>query len=909
MRLTMKTLAIFLALAVLSACGGASGSGPTTKGALLTSVTVSPSSPAVAAGLTQQFSATGKYDDGTSQLLANVGWSSSDSSVVSISNTGLATSHKQGNATITASASSVSGSATLTVGPPVLQGYSLYPPAANVPIGTTQKFSVLAQYSDGTTSDASSNYTWQLSNPSVGSVDAAGNMTSSTAGYARLNATLKPGSGGTNNLSLPTIATADVAAVYYPRFALINFLASRYIEKLSIDGTSGQLRYYQRVLTNNYNTAFGCMSADPTNQFLYLTEPTANPANGSDKYSLFKADALTGELAEVPGSPFPVSGGFGCLRFDPTGHFAFATVVVSPGTPALVTFTRDVNTGILMQLSSVPLSDPASEIALAPSGQFLYFSTYHVPSSGPPSAQAYGYAIDPVSGALTPVPGTPFPMSSASGTFSMHPSGTLLFMSNTNGSSIDVYSIDSNTGALTALNSNSISTCVNPSALTFSAHGQTAYFTCVGSLSTLHVADDGTLSVIASAQLAGIRNSFALDPTGEYLYALGFQPTIETYQIDASGIPQHVSTINGLTIAGNVFVLAGNSPMSYATSTAYITSAGDNHLTAYAVQADGTFNSTPVSALLTQPGAHSLSTTTGATQMIATSSATHPNVSFYDLDPLTGAPSLPALYGTPDISGTVLFDITRQFAFETDPVGGAVYSFARFNGQWSDVAYQINGQLVSGIPAGSGAGPMINDPSGQFLYVGNGTAHSISAYRYYDPEPEEQTAYFTSPYNDGSPYGTNAAPLALGIDMTAKVLCAIFDDNTLRTYQIDMFSNGHIAQIASVTLNGTPQALAIQPNAERVYIATNSGIEGFSIDPSTANLNQISGATIASANLNGIYVEPAGKFLYITTNPQGSSGGVYGYSIAPDGSLVSLGTTPLVLSLQPTSMAFKSIVQ
>jgi 6-phosphogluconolactonase (cycloisomerase 2 family) len=901
----MKILVVFVGLCTLSACGGGAGSGPPGGRGILTSIAVNPSSQDVAAGLTQQFSATGTYDDGTSRALTNVSWSSSDGSIVTINNSGLATTHKQGNATITATASSVIGNAALTVGPAVLQGYSLYPPAANVPLGTTQKFSVLAQYSDGTTSDVSSNYTWQLSDPTVGSVDAAGNMTSNAVKYARLIATLQgPAQARAQTASLPTVATADVAGVYYPRFAFVNFLASRYVEKLSIDGGSGQLRYYQRFLTNNYNTAFGCMSADPTNQFLYLTEPSANLANGPDKYSLFETDALTGELSEVPGSPFQVSGGFGCLRFDPTGEFAFATVVVSPGSPAFVAFTRDVNTGILTQLSSIALSDPASEIALAPSGQFLYFSTYHA-TSLPPSAQAFGYSIDPVSGAVTPIPGTPFAMSGASGTFSMHPSGTLLFMSNTNGSSIDVYSIDSSTGALTALSSKSISTCVNPSALTFSAHGQIAYFTCSsGSLNTLQVADDGTMSIIASTPLAGLSSSFALDPTGKYLYVLGFQPRIETFQIDATGIPQLVSTINGLTMAGNVFVLGGNSPTVYATSTAYITSAGDSHLTTYAVQADGTFNTTPVSVLATQSGPHSLSTTPGSTQMMAASSATHPNVSFYDLDPLTGAPSGPALYGIPDISGTVLLDITRQFAFETDPVGGAVYTFGRFNGQWSDVVYQING-----IPAGAGAGPMVNDPSGQLLYVGNSVAHTISAYRYYDPQPEEQTVQFTSPYPDGSPYITNAAPISLGVDMSAKTLCAIFDDGTLRSYQIDMFSNGHIAQAASVNLNGIPQALAVQPNSERVYVVTSAGITGFSIDPNAGTLSPINSATIAMADMNGIHVEPSGNFLYVTTSPQGSTGGVYGYSIAPDGSLATLGTAPLVLSMQPTSMAFKSLVQ
>src|SRR5215831_7101900 len=204
MRIIMiKELVILLTLSALCACGGGSSSDSSVGHGVLTSITVSPSSPTVAAGLTQQFSAAGTYNDGTSRALTNVSWASSDNSVVTIDSAGLATSHKQGNATITASASNLSGNSSLIVGPSALEGYSLYPLAANVPIGTTQKFSVLAQYSDGTTLDVSSNYTWQLSDPSIGSVDATGNMTSSTAGYARLNATLAGSQAGAQNVTLP----------------------------------------------------------------------------------------------------------------------------------------------------------------------------------------------------------------------------------------------------------------------------------------------------------------------------------------------------------------------------------------------------------------------------------------------------------------------------------------------------------------------------------------------------------------------------------------------------------------------------------------------------------------------------------------------------------------------------------
>ncbi len=69
-------------------------------------------------GSTQQFIATGTFNDGTEQP-ASVTWSSSDATVAEItndaSNHGVALAVAAGTVTITASAGTISGSSTLTV--------------------------------------------------------------------------------------------------------------------------------------------------------------------------------------------------------------------------------------------------------------------------------------------------------------------------------------------------------------------------------------------------------------------------------------------------------------------------------------------------------------------------------------------------------------------------------------------------------------------------------------------------------------------------------------------------------------------------------------------------------------------------------------------------------------------------
>lgn len=69
----------------------------------LVSITVGPPNPSVTLGGSQQFTATGNYSDGSTNLITSqVTWSSSMTSVASISSGGLATAATVGSTTITA---------------------------------------------------------------------------------------------------------------------------------------------------------------------------------------------------------------------------------------------------------------------------------------------------------------------------------------------------------------------------------------------------------------------------------------------------------------------------------------------------------------------------------------------------------------------------------------------------------------------------------------------------------------------------------------------------------------------------------------------------------------------------------------------------------------------------------------
>jgi uncharacterized protein YjdB len=82
----------------------------------LVSLSITPDAASLSTGATQQLTATGTYTDGATQNLTSTStWTSSNSSVILVSSVGLATAVAPGNASITATSGSTSGTAFLIV--------------------------------------------------------------------------------------------------------------------------------------------------------------------------------------------------------------------------------------------------------------------------------------------------------------------------------------------------------------------------------------------------------------------------------------------------------------------------------------------------------------------------------------------------------------------------------------------------------------------------------------------------------------------------------------------------------------------------------------------------------------------------------------------------------------------------
>jgi len=170
----------------------------------LISIAVTPASPSIAVGATQPLIATGMFSNNSTEQLASVTWSSSNTAVATVSNdSGNAASVfgvAQGTATITAGAGSVTGSVNLAVGEPVvpsLTSISVTPANPSITLGNKQQFTATGTFSDSSKQNLTASVTWASAATSTATIAAGGLATGAGVGTSSISATLGTASGST----------------------------------------------------------------------------------------------------------------------------------------------------------------------------------------------------------------------------------------------------------------------------------------------------------------------------------------------------------------------------------------------------------------------------------------------------------------------------------------------------------------------------------------------------------------------------------------------------------------------------------------------------------------------------------------------------------------------------------------
>jgi 6-phosphogluconolactonase (cycloisomerase 2 family) len=217
------------------------------------------------------------------------------------------------------------------------------------------------------------------------------------------------------------------------RFAYVGNTSGKSIEVLRIDVDSGALA---AVPGSPFPmmTAVAFIAGDLSGRYVYVTEFSRAGIRA------FALDGDAGTLAEIDGSPFArgeVQGG--AIAIHPNGKYAYAG--------ELSAFAIDEDSGALAELPGSPLdasigSDPnAIDLVIDPAGTHAYGIDM---GTGTLAA----FRIDPDSGALDPAPGSPYDAGPTPYSVAVDPQGRFVYVPS-DGAGVTVFSVDAVTGILT----------------------------------------------------------------------------------------------------------------------------------------------------------------------------------------------------------------------------------------------------------------------------------------------------------------------------------------------------------------------------------------------------------------------------------------------------------------------------
>jgi uncharacterized protein YjdB len=315
-------LMALLCLGLLPACSTKSTSVPQRT---LTSIQITAAQASVAAGLTDQLTATGQYSDGTSQdLTATAVWTSSATNVATVS-AGVVTTLTQGTAKITGTVSGVTGSATVTVGAPIVKTLVVSSTSQSIAPGTTAQFTATATMSDNSTQNVTGSVTWSSSNSLVASINvngASGLAMGLTAGSSMITATVTDALGTVSSSATLTVSNATLTSINVtpvsetiPLGTVQQFTATGTFSNNSTQDISGTVVWSTSPTSVASITTGGLATAKDVGTFTVTA--TSGAISGTASATVNAADLVS--IAVLPANP--VIAETTTQQFSATGTF------------------------------------------------------------------------------------------------------------------------------------------------------------------------------------------------------------------------------------------------------------------------------------------------------------------------------------------------------------------------------------------------------------------------------------------------------------------------------------------------------------------------------------------------------------------------------------------------------------
>lgn len=200
---------------------------------------------------------------------------------------------------------------------------------------------------------------------------------------------------------------------------------------------------------------------DAGGKFLYIANSGGKSVTG---YSI---DATTGAVISIASARVTTNFAPNGLAIDPSGAFLYVSTAFG-NSGDLEGFSINAASGALTPLPGSPFASfLATAVKASPSGKYVYVADE---TNG-----VRAFSLNAMSGALTEIAGSPFPAGNEPFGIAMDPAGKFLYTANFVGNDVSAYTVDANSGKLTAIAGSPFAVGTSPGKVIVDTTGKFVY--------------------------------------------------------------------------------------------------------------------------------------------------------------------------------------------------------------------------------------------------------------------------------------------------------------------------------------------------------------------------------------------------------------------------------------------------
>jgi 6-phosphogluconolactonase len=290
-------------------------------------------------------------------------------------------------------------------------------------------------------------------------------------------------------------------------------------------------------------SAIEALAMHPSGKYLYAAN---SGSNNISEYTISSTGALTEVTPRTATGTAPT-----LLAIDSAGTFLYA---VNSGESDISVFSIGSNGSLSpvlqcsgnpnCQTTTAPIGLLAMNLALAPSGNFLYVTSEESPSGAPSFGVIEAFPVN--QGVIGPLPVTNSPFVTGNNPLGLaiDSTGSHLYTANKTDNSISAFTINSD-GSLAPLGSAIGESFTSPISLLIDRSGKFLYVANQGSsnIAAYSIGSDGGLTLLsASPFTTGSQpNVLASDSSGKFFF-VGYSSAIQAYTLSSGGSLTSIAT-------------------------------------------------------------------------------------------------------------------------------------------------------------------------------------------------------------------------------------------------------------------------------------------------------------------------------------------------------------------------------